>query len=98
MGPVGEGNGRARTARICHGCAPSGIPMTTDTPLFNAWRTRAVRLLAPRGRKAELARHLSKQYGRPERSWERHISAITAGDREPKAELFLAISKWLDGL
>ncbi len=72
--------------------------MIMETPLFNAWRTRATRQLAPRGRKAELAKHLTTRYGRAQRSWERHISAILSGDREPKAELFLAISKWLDGL
>ena len=71
-------------------------PMTA-TPRFDAWRKDATRQLAPRGRKAELARHLAAVYGRPERSWERHLSAIMAGDREPKADLFLTISAWLDG-
>jgi hypothetical protein len=72
--------------------------MNPDTPLFNAWLKSAERVLAPRGRKAELARYLTARYGREQRSWERHIGAIISGDREPKAELFLAISKWIDGL
>lgn len=70
----------------------------TTTPLFDAWRRKATKLLLPHGRKAELAAHLASRYGREQRSWERHISAIIAGKREPKAELFMAISKWLDGI
>lgn len=72
--------------------------MNPDTPLFNTWLRKTTKVLSPRGRKAELARYLSERYGRDQRSWERHISAIVAGQREPKAELFLAISKWVDGL
>ncbi len=72
--------------------------LNPDTPLFNAWLKTAKRSLSPRGRKADLARHLTTQYGRDQRSWERHISAILNGTREPKADLFLAISNWIDGL
>jgi len=36
----------------------------TDTPLFDAWRRRATKLLLPRGRKAELAAHLASCYVR----------------------------------
>jgi len=67
------------------------MPMNPETPLFNAWLRSAQRALAPHGRKAELARHLTKHYGRQQRSWERHIAAIMSGDREPKAELYIAM-------
>jgi hypothetical protein len=68
--------------------------MNDSTPMFDAWRADAQRHLAPRGRKAELARHLTARYGREQRSWERHISAVLAGDLVPNAELLLAMDAW----
>ncbi len=68
--------------------------MNDSTPLFDAWRADAQRWLASRGRKADLARHLTARYGREQRSWERHISAVLAGDLVPNAELLLAMNAW----
>jgi hypothetical protein len=53
------------------------------------------RKLSPRGAKAELARHLSEQYGRPARSWESNLGHIIARDLLPNAEILLAIDAWL---
>ncbi len=70
--------------------------MKRPTPHLDAWRPTAIRALAEFGRKAELARHLSQIYGRPPRSWETNISQILAGTLVPNAEVFLAISAWID--
>jgi hypothetical protein len=69
--------------------------VTISTPLFNAWLKMASRRLAPRGRKADLARHLAAQYGRPARSWERHLAAILNGERLPNAEIYIAMDRWI---
>lgn len=64
--------------------------------LFDNWRTK---VLAPalrrEGAVRELARHLA---GRGSvRGMEVSLYHILAGRREPRASLFLAIQKWLDG-
>jgi hypothetical protein len=69
--------------------------MKRTTPLFDRWVEATERKLARRGAKAELARYLSKKYGRPPRSWESNVAKILARNLLPNAELFLAIDGWV---
>jgi hypothetical protein len=69
--------------------------MRRATPQFDRWVKNVKRKLAPRGVKAELARHLSEQYGRPPRSWESNLAQIIGRDVLPNAEILLAIDTWL---
>lgn len=69
--------------------------MKRTTPLFDHWIEATERKLARRGAKAELARYLSKKYGRPPRSWESNVAKIVARNLLPNAELFLAIDGWV---
>jgi hypothetical protein len=55
----------------------------------------AERELARRGTKANLARYLSEQYGRPARSWESNLAQIIARNVLPNAEILLAIDRWI---
>ena len=50
--------------------------MRRPTPCFDGWLARVARELAARGQKADLARYLSKRYGRPARSWESTLAQI----------------------
>lgn len=70
-------------------------PMKRATPNFDRWLKIVARELAPRGVKAELARHLSEQYGRPPRSWETNLAQIVRRDLLANAEVLLAIDAWL---
>jgi len=69
--------------------------MKRPTPRFDRWLIATERKLARRGAKAELARYLSKQYGRPARSWESNLAQIIARNLLPNAEIFLAIDQWI---
>lgn len=69
--------------------------MKRATPYFDQWVRAAKRKLAVHGAKADLARHLSKQYGRPARSWESNLAQIIGRNLLPNAEILLAISAWL---
>lgn len=69
--------------------------MKRTTPLFDRWIEATERKLARHGAKAELARYLSKKYGRPPRSWESNIAQIIARDLLPNAEILLAIDGWI---
>lgn len=68
--------------------------MKRATPCFDKWIRSIERKLAPRGAKADLARYLSEQYGRPARSWESNLSKVIARDLLPNAEMPLAIDAW----
>jgi hypothetical protein len=74
---------------------PAYFKMKRATPYFDKWIKSVERQLAPRGAKAELARYLSEQYGRPARSWETNLAQIVARDLLPNAEVLLAIDAWL---
>ncbi|PYK46543.1 MAG: hypothetical protein DME46_01530 [Verrucomicrobia bacterium] len=69
--------------------------MKRATPQFDQWVEAVKRKLAARGAKANLARHLSEQYGRPARSWESNLAQIIGRDLLPNAEILLAIDAWL---
>jgi hypothetical protein len=69
--------------------------MRRATPQFDRWVKAVKRRLAARGAKADLARHLSEQYGRPARSWESNLAQIIGRDVLPNAEILLAIDAWL---
>lgn len=68
--------------------------MTIPTPLFETWRADAIRRLAGRGLKTELAQFLTTHYGRTQRSWQRYISAILGGEVLPNAEIAFAMNAW----
>jgi hypothetical protein len=69
--------------------------MRRPTPCFDGWLARVARELAARGQKADLARYLSKRYGRPARSWESTLAQILGRTLLPNAEIVLAIDAWL---
>jgi hypothetical protein len=69
--------------------------MKRATPQFDRWVEAVKRKLAARGAKANLARYLSEQYGRPARSWESNLAQIIGRDLLPNAEILLAINAWL---
>jgi hypothetical protein len=69
--------------------------MKRPTPCFDGWLVSVSRKLAGRGQKAELARYLSKRYGRPARSWESTLAQILGRTLLPNAEIVLAIDAWL---
>jgi len=69
--------------------------MKIPTPLFDAWVRDAKRQLSARGRKAELARHLSARYGKTARVWAKDISAILSKRVMPNGEIVFAIRDWL---
>jgi hypothetical protein len=69
--------------------------MRRPTPCFDGWLARVSRELAARGQKADLARYLSKRYGRPARSWESTLGQILRRTLLPNAEIVLAIDAWL---
>jgi len=69
--------------------------MKRPTPRFDRWLAATERKLSRRGAKAELARYLSKVYGRPARSWESNLAQITSGNLLPNAEILLAINDWV---
>lgn len=69
--------------------------MKRPTPCFDKWIESVERKLAPRGVKADLARYLSEQYGRPARSWESNLGKVLARTLLPNAEVLLAIDAWL---
>ena len=69
--------------------------MKRPTPCFDGWLARVARELAVRGQKADLARYLSKRYGRPARSWESTLAQILGRTLLPNAEIVLAIDGWL---
>jgi hypothetical protein len=69
--------------------------MKRPTPCFDKWIEAVEPKLTPRGVKANLARYLSKRYGRPARSWESNLGQIIARNLLPNAEILLAIEEWL---
>ena len=69
--------------------------MKRATPCFDKWIKSIERKLTLRGAKADLARHLSEQYGRPARSWESNLAQIIARNLLPNAEIVLAIDAWM---
>jgi hypothetical protein len=69
--------------------------MKRSTPCFDRWVKAAEHKLARHGAKAELARYLSKRYGRPARSWESNLAQIIARNMLPNAEILLAIDHWM---
>jgi hypothetical protein len=74
----------------------SFLDVKRATPFFDKWIKATAGKLERRGTKAELARYLSKKYGRPARSWESNLSRIIARDLLPNAEILLAINGWID--
>jgi hypothetical protein len=71
------------------------LEMKRPTPCFDRWVNAVERKLARHGAKAELARYLSKQYGRPQRSWETNLAKIISRDVLPNAEIVFAIDHWI---
>jgi len=69
--------------------------MKRATPYFDQWVKTVEQKLAMRGAKADLARHLSEQYGRPARSWESNVAQIIGRKLLPNDEILLAIDAWL---
>lgn len=69
--------------------------MKRATPFFDRWIDVTERKLARHGAKADLARYLSKKYGRPARSWESNVAKIITRNLLPNAEIFLAIDGWI---
>ena len=66
------------------------------TPMVDRWMEELGRHLAPRGRKAELARHLQVLYGSTERHWQNRLQVYLKRTETPSAETLLAIDRWLD--
>jgi hypothetical protein len=96
---------KEKRALVCNACCmiasfltdfySERLKVKRSTPYFDRWVNAVEHKLARRGAKAELARYLSKQYGRPARSWESNLAQIIARNLLPNAEIFLAIDRWI---